>query len=273
MTNILANVGAIESLQSRSSTSRSLPTRQNQINRGLHGECAKLSTYPGAAPKVMRGDASSFKSMSETLAQWLATISVARKAVDSVAHLLSEIKIKIAPANSSGDDTAEVQVDMDPLAKQLTSVVNAARFNGVNLLAPGGGAEMLASLDRSGVAVIVSNINFTEIDLSAAALGIDSIDVTTAANALTAINTIEAAIATAVDAAGRLDLLRNRLGIHDEFVKALAGALSEGVGILIDTSMDEEAARLNALQVQQQQGMQSLSLANSTPHGILGLFR
>ena len=273
MSNILANVGAVESLQSRSSTSRSLPTRQNRINSGLHGESTKVSTYPGAAPKVIRGDASSFKSISEKLALSLATISVARKAVDSVANLLSEIKIKIALANSSGDDTAEIQVDIDQLAKQVTSVVNAARFNGVNLLAPGGSAEMLASLDRSGVAVTVSNINFTEIDLSAATLGIDSIDVTTAANALTAIDTIGAAIAIAVDAAAHMGSLQNRLGIQDEFVKALTDALSEGVGILVDTSMDEEAARISALQVQQQLGVQSLSIANSAPHSILALFR
>jgi flagellin len=95
----------------------------------------------------------------------------------------------------------------------------------------------------------------------------------TIANASTAIETIEAAIATAVDAAAQFGSLQNRLGIQDEFVKALTDALSEGVGILVDTNMDEEAARLNALQVQQQLGVQSLSIANSVPHSIVALFR
>ncbi len=273
MSSIPANVGAIESLQGRSSTDQPLPTRQNRTSSGLHGESAKDNTFPGAAPKVMRGDASSFKSISEKLALSLATISVARKATDSVANLLNEIKVKIALANSAGGDTAEIQADIDQLAKQVTSVANAAQFNGVNLLAPGGSVEMLASLDSSGAAVTVSNINFTEIDLSAAALAIDSIDVTTAANASTAIDTIEAAIATAVNAAAQFGLLQNRLGIQDEFVKALTDALGEGVGILVDTNMDEEAARLNALQVQQQLNVQSLSIANSVPHCIVALFR
>lgn len=273
MSSILANVGAIESLQSRSSTNQSLPTRLNRINSGLHGESAKDSAFPGAAPKVMRGDASGFKSISEKLALSLATISVARQAADSVADLLNAIKVKIALANSSSGDTAEIQAAIDQLAEQMTSVVNAAQFDGVSLLAPGGSVEMLASLDRSGAAVTVSNINFTEIDLSAATLAIDSIDVTTAANASTAIDTIEAAIATAVDAAAQFGSLQNRLGIQDEFVKALTDALSEGVGILVDTNMEEEAARLNALQAQQQLGVQSLSIANSVPHSILALFR
>jgi len=273
MSSILAKVGAIASLQSRSSTNQSLPTRQNGISSGLHGEFAKDSASPGAAPKVMRGDASGFKSTSEKLALSLATISVARQAADSVANLLNAIKVKIALANSSGGDTAEIQADIDQLAEQMTGVVNAAQFNGVNLLAPGGSVEMLASLDRSGAAVTVSNINFTEIDLCAATLGIDSINVTTAANASTAIDTIEAAIATAVDAAAQFGSLQIRLGTQDEFVKALTDALGEGVGILVDTNMDEEAARLNAVQVQQQLGVQSLSIANSVPHSMLALFR
>jgi flagellin len=37
--------------------------------------------------------------------------------------------------------------------------------------------------------------------------------------------------------------------------------------------MEEESARLSALQVQQQLGVQSLSIANSTPQSILSLFR
>jgi flagellin len=37
--------------------------------------------------------------------------------------------------------------------------------------------------------------------------------------------------------------------------------------------MEEEAARLTALQTQQQLGIQGLSIANAAPQNILALFR
>ncbi len=42
-----------------------------------------------------------------------------------------------------------------------------------------------------------------------------------------------------------------------------------GVGTLVDADMNEESTRLQALQVQQQLGVQALSIANSSTQGIL----
>ena len=45
------------------------------------------------------------------------------------------------------------------------------------------------------------------------------------------------------------------------------------LGSLIDADMEEVSARLQALQVQQQLGTQSLSIANQAPQALLSLFR
>ncbi len=50
-------------------------------------------------------------------------------------------------------------------------------------------------------------------------------------------------------------------------------ALETGVGKLVDADLAKESARLQALQVQQQLGAQSLSIANQAPQIILSLFR
>ena len=46
-----------------------------------------------------------------------------------------------------------------------------------------------------------------------------------------------------------------------------------GIGALVDADMEEASARLQALQTQQQLGIQSLSIANSASESILTLFR
>ena len=46
-----------------------------------------------------------------------------------------------------------------------------------------------------------------------------------------------------------------------------------GIGTLVDADLEESSARLQALQVQQQLATQALSIANSAPQSLLGLFR
>ena len=50
-------------------------------------------------------------------------------------------------------------------------------------------------------------------------------------------------------------------------------SIDRGVGQLVDGDMEAESARLSALQVQQQLGIQALSIANGSSQTILALFR
>jgi flagellin len=88
-----------------------------------------------------------------------------------------------------------------------------------------------------------------------------------------ALTDIETAISTAVDATASLGSSQSRLEVQDEFVSSFIDSMTTGVGALIDADMEESAARLQALQVQQQLGTQALSIANQSPQSILSLFR
>jgi flagellin len=56
-------------------------------------------------------------------------------------------------------------------------------------------------------------------------------------------------------------------------VAKLADTLEAGIGNLVDADLAKESARLQGLQVQQQLGVQSLSIANQAPQIILSLFQ
>ncbi|MDB5458638.1 MAG: flagellin domain protein, partial [Caulobacteraceae bacterium] len=51
------------------------------------------------------------------------------------------------------------------------------------------------------------------------------------------------------------------------------GVLQAGVADLVNADTASDSARLSALQVAQQLGQQSLSIANSTPQILLSLFK
>jgi flagellin len=50
-------------------------------------------------------------------------------------------------------------------------------------------------------------------------------------------------------------------------------ALDRGIGALVDADMNEESTKLQALQVKQQLGIQTLSIANAQSQNILRLFQ
>jgi flagellin len=99
------------------------------------------------------------------------------------------------------------------------------------------------------------------------------IDVSSTAGADSALTSIEFMIDTAIDSAAAFGSVQGRIEIQSEFVSKITDALKSGIGTLVDANMEEASARLQALQVQQQLGVQSLSIANQAPQSILSLFR
>ncbi|GAA0598642.1 hypothetical protein GCM10009099_39710 [Caenispirillum bisanense] len=87
------------------------------------------------------------------------------------------------------------------------------------------------------------------------------------------LDTLEMALNKAVDAAAALGSAQFRVEIQSEFLTSMIDNLKLGIGTLVDADMNEESARLQALQVQQQLGIQSLSIANQAPQALLRLFQ
>jgi flagellin len=75
------------------------------------------------------------------------------------------------------------------------------------------------------------------------------------------------------NAAASFGTAATRIDLQKEFLDKLSDTLTTGLGALVDADMSEEAARLQALQVQEQLGTQALSIANQAPQSILSLFQ
>ncbi|MGB6230702.1 MAG: flagellin, partial [Litorimonas sp.] len=103
--------------------------------------------------------------------------------------------------------------------------------------------------------------------------GLDAIDVTTDAGAAAALTAIEGFLSSAIDAAAEFGSKQKRLDNQADFVSSLADSLKTGISTLVDADLEETSARLQALQVQQQLGVQALSIANQAPQSLLSLFR
>lgn len=80
-------------------------------------------------------------------------------------------------------------------------------------------------------------------------------------------------IGNMTSAAAKLGSMANYFDRQSEFVQDMRDTAAKGVGRLRDSDMNEQSARLKALQTQQQLGLQALSIANSNGDNIVSLFR
>ncbi len=151
---------------------------------------------------------------------------------------------------------------------------------GVRSALEGMGIEGLA-IDIDSDTITIANTTGADITLTARAeaagtgglSALSGLDVTSTAGAQAALADIETMIQLAIDAAASFGSAQGRIDIQNDFVSSLSDSLRAGIGAMVDADMEEASARLQALQVQQQLGIQALSIANQAPQNILSLFR
>ncbi|WP_394180939.1 flagellin [Yoonia maritima] len=281
MSSILTNNSAMVALQTLKSINGDLSKTQSMISTGKEVSSAKDNSAIWAISKVMESDVAGFKAISDSLSLGESTVAVASAGAEQIVETLKEMKQLAVSAQSENVDFAKIQADMDEKAAQVASVIGASQFNGANLLATdvdgngGTGLNVLSSLDRVGNTaptpslITVDSVNFeANIDLVTNLTAIT--DTTTAA---TALGELETFLTTAIDGAAQLGASSKRIDSQNDFIGKLSDSLKSGIGTMVDADMEETSARLQALQVQQQLGVQSLSIANQAPQTIMSLFR
>ncbi|WP_342108214.1 flagellin [Methylobacterium sp. SI9] len=87
------------------------------------------------------------------------------------------------------------------------------------------------------------------------------------------VNLADKVLSNITDVATKLGAVQAQIQTQSNFVDVLMKGNDKSVGILVDADMEDESTKLKALQVQQQLGVQSLSIANQSTQQILSLFR
>lgn len=273
MSSLLTNTPAMTALQTLKGINKNLGMVQDQVSTGKKVNSAKDNAGIWAVSSVMDSDVRSFKAISDSVSLGQATVAVARGAAETVKDLLVEMKTLIVTAQGENVDRAKLQNDITQLSDQINSTIQAAQFNGKNLLL-GTSTDMLvlSSLDRdSAGAVTVSEITVSAQDIEAVYTAVSAYDVTVDEDA--PLDDIELQIQAAIDAAASFGSSEKRLDIQANFIGKLVDSMTAGIGALVDADMEAASARLNSLVVQQQLGMQALSIANSNSQNLLSLFR
>lgn len=274
-TSVNTNASAMVALQNLNKTNMDLSTIQNRISTGLEVAGAKDDGGIYAIAQRMRSQVSGYSAVQQSLDRGMATVDVALAAGEAISDLLIEMKEKALAASDTSLDTASrsaLNEDYKALRDQLSTIVSNAEFNGTNLIdgSSTNGFIALANQDGSNT-ITVSTENMS---LSGSIVTItSSSSFGTATQASTVAGQLETSLDNVNQALARLGTKSKSLEIHDSFVTKLSDALETGIGNLVDADLAKESARLQAMQVKQQLGIQALGIANSAPQSILSYFQ
>ncbi len=305
MTSLLTNASAITALQNLNATNKSMQTTQDRISTGMRVATPSDNAAYWSIATTMKSDNSALSTVKDALGMGVATVDVTSSAVKSTVDLVSQIKSKLVAAKEPGLDRSKVQAEISQLQKQLQSVADASVFSGENWLSvdsSGAGynatKSIVSSFTRSGGTINVGTIdvNVDSIKLydsngnaglidkartsdtetaSVATLDIAALTYSTTDTATldAYISIVDSALTDVTTAASDLGAVKNRISMQQDFIANLMDSVTKGIGQLIDADMSQESTKLQALQVQQQLGVQSLSIANQNSQQILSLFK
>ncbi|NQY61711.1 flagellin [Cognatishimia sp.] len=279
MSSILTNSSAMVALATLNNVNMKLNETQNRVSTGLQISSGKDNAAYFAISETMKGDSGMFNSINDGLTSTKNSIATARLGAETVADLAQQFTDRVAFAQGSGVNLTDVQAELDSLVSQIGLAISQSTFNGEDLVSGAAATVTVVSgVSRTGGTFAATTLSFSSVNLGAIQTALDAVDVVTAgATSQAALQatlvTAEGQLSAAIDAATSLGVSEKTVEGQQTFLGALTDTIDSGVSSMVDADMEAEAARLQALQVQQQLATQSLSMANQSPQNIMSLFR
>jgi flagellin len=302
---LMTNTAAMTALQTLRSVSTALQTTENRISTGERVSTASDNSAYWSIATSMRADNAALSAVSDSLGLSAATVDTEYTALTAAIGSdgtsgLGKLESLLVEAKTAGIDRNKIQAEITQIQQDMKNTADSATFNGVNWLSTITGTtptnvNLVSSFSRVGgtptinsIAVTVANYSLYTttqtgmLDTVSGTTGasINSINIGTltdsAADQATLngyIAQVTATINTVSQSAADLGAIKNRISNNSDFVKSLMDSVTRGIGQLVDADMNAESTRLQALQTQQQLGVQALSIANQNSNSILSLFK
>ena len=291
MSSLLINTSAMTALQSLTQTQRYMNTTENQISTGLAISSAADNASYWSIATQMNSDIGALGAVNSALSESQSMIATMTTAMQSTISVMDAIKNDLTTAQQPGASLTKIQTDITAQQNALLSIGQSASFNGQNYLETTGGTVNLVSSYSAANGVSFLSLNTTNTALFNATTGATSgilgvsgaaytaasiltlnITAATSGDLANMLTDVQTAISSITSAASTLGSMTTNLTTQQNYISNLSDSLTTGVGSLVDANMNEAATRLAALQVQQQLGVQALSISNSNTQLILKLF-
>ena len=272
LNSVNTNLGAMTALQSLNRTNDALATVQKRVSTGFRVADAKDDGGAFAVAQSVRGDVAGLTAANEQLGGLKGIVDVTLTSLGQVSKTMVEVRTvltRLADGTINGAQRDQYEQQYDQLRTQIERFIDDATYNDRTLLSTdvaAGGGDIVTIRNEQGTTLTLAAFDgATDFVVDAAPA-----DATAAQTAIAGNWT---------DISKAINDALNRLGADSRYVDSQIGynrdkldAIEGGLGALIDADIAKEAARLQALQIRQQLGTQTLSITNQAPQALISLF-
>jgi flagellin len=277
LNSVNTNMGAMLALQSLNRTNESLAQVQKRVSTGFRVADARDDGGAYAVAQSIRSDTSALTAVNEQMGGLRGLVDVSLTALGQVSKTMIEIRTVLTRlADGTVGDEARDQYNQQyaQLRSQVANFLADADYYGRNLLTGTSPTDDIISLrSESAEAADLHTLVALGPAMNFIVAAGPYADAAAARAALTETTGDFHIINTAVNNA------MNRLGSDARYIDSQItynqnklDSMEGGLGTLIDADLARESARLQALQIRQQLGTQTLSIANQAPQFLTSLF-
>jgi len=281
LNSVNTNMGAMIALQSLNQTNSQLAMVQKHVSTGYRVADA---TDDGAAYAIAQGVRSSvgaLTSANQQLGGVKGLLSTTQSALNNISNTMASMRnvlVKLADGNVQGTDRTNYAKQYGSMLSNLKSFVQDASYNGKNLIGDLSGsngtfARVAVSRNESGSTYGIATFSGSALYGSIAFTSTQLNGASTVAALITATGTFlnqQDSVGKELNTIGSAtNYVTNQINYNNDKIDSL----NSGLGALVDANLAQESAQLQALQIRQQLGTQSLSMANQAPQTLLSLFK
>ncbi len=305
LNSVNTNIGASIALQSLNNTSSELSATEKQISTGYRVNDASDDGGAFAVAQNIRSNVSALTSVNQQLGNAGGLVTTAETSLTSISNDLTTAKgllVKIADSSISDDQRSQYLTSFNTLVSSIADAVDGSTYNGQTLLGSTSGnvagtSKTVINNEAGATYTISAENNSTTANslaslvggtFSRSAAGTNTFSGNSVAAPSNAqLSAAQTAAVAALATGGGFDVLEsavsnqlNQIGSDSSYLNTQQtfnsdkiDSLNSGLGSLVDANLSQESALLQSLQIKQQLGTQSLSIANQAPQSLLSLFK
>ncbi|MCZ8313076.1 MAG: flagellin [Magnetospirillum sp.] len=267
------NIGAYTALASLRTTQSALNVASKKAQTGYRVAEAADGASAFSVSQGISGNLQAYSSIQASLTSGVGIGTITQAALTNISNTIRNLQARIMQLGDGFISTNQRSIytaDFNTLTTQVADFISQASYNGTNLISAGSTAKAFLA-DNNGTALTMTAQSSVDAAFNAFASTANIVATASdAAAGLNSLSTFQQAVATSLG----INAAETRtFTLQSRFINAIVDSTSIGFGAIVDTDIGKVSAIVQAQQVRQQLGIQSLSIANQQPSVLLNLLR
>jgi flagellin len=281
LNSVNTNESAMIALQSLDATNSQLDVVQKQVSTGFRVADAVDDGAAYAIAQGIRSTVGALTSANQQLGNSQGLLATSMSGLNNISNTMTSMRdvlVKLSDSSVTGADRTNYSTQYTSMLANVQTFIQDANYDGKTLIGDITGSNgtygavavarnesgSIYNIVTFGGSAMFGSISFTSTQMQGASTVAALISATG-----TFINQFNA-VSSALNTVGsETNYVNNQVSYNSDKIDAL----NTGIGSLVDADLAQESAQLQSLQIRQQLGTQSLSIANQAPAALLNLFK